>query len=81
MDDIIEMAFVAGFKASGEGYNGEYPFDEDERLIARELWEQISECREKITRLVMQEKLEAARSEREDTQQAQPATPSHGDHQ
>ena len=30
-------AFVAGFSASGEGFNGEYPFDNDiERIAANE---------------------------------------------
>jgi hypothetical protein len=25
-DEALETAYLAGFKASGEGYNGEYPF-------------------------------------------------------
>lgn len=35
--NIIELAYVAGFMRSGEGYNGEYPFDYDEGAICREI--------------------------------------------
>jgi len=37
LQDIVGRAFFAGFKASCEGYNGEYPFDFDESRISREL--------------------------------------------
>lgn len=30
------MAFVAGFLASGEGHNGEHPFDFDAERVARD---------------------------------------------
>ena len=26
-DEALEAAYLAGFNASGEGYNGEYPFE------------------------------------------------------
>lgn len=41
--DMLRDAFMAGFKASGEGYNGEYPFDGDEHAIIRELSEAFEE--------------------------------------
>lgn len=34
---IVEAAYVAGFMHSGEGYNGEYPFDYDEDAISCEI--------------------------------------------
>ena len=27
-DELLEAAYLAGFNASGEGYNGEFPFDD-----------------------------------------------------
>jgi hypothetical protein len=34
----LEEAFLAGFKASGEGYNGEYPFEgEPDTTIKKEI--------------------------------------------
>jgi hypothetical protein len=30
MEDAIRAAFFAGFRASGEGWNGEYPFSDHE---------------------------------------------------
>lgn len=44
--DLVELsrsAFMAGFRASSEGYNGEYPFDKDLDGIARELEEVFQE--------------------------------------
>lgn len=41
--DLIELmrsAYFAGFEASAEGYNGEYPFDSDMNAISREMAEQ-----------------------------------------
>ena len=46
--DLMERAFVAGFVASSEGYNGEYPFDKDKRNIHRELQLQANEAIEDI---------------------------------
>jgi hypothetical protein len=35
MRDLLEAAWLAGFSASGEGFNGEYPFEgDDERIKA-----------------------------------------------
>ncbi len=36
---LLEWAYDAGFQASGEGYNAEYPFNFDENAIQRELSE------------------------------------------
>lgn len=67
--DVITEAFVAGFKASGEGYNGEYPFDFDERRIRRELWPEIQETQEEIIEPILTKvMLLAARNASEDTQ-------------
>ena len=41
--DVTELmlrSYLAGFTAAGEGYNGEYPFNEDTNAIRRELSEQ-----------------------------------------
>ncbi|WP_372570384.1 hypothetical protein [Ruegeria jejuensis] len=37
--ELMRLAFIEGFKASGEGYNGEYPFDYCDSRISRELSE------------------------------------------
>lgn len=39
LEDFARQMFIAGFRQSGEGYNGEYPFDHDEDRIRRELSE------------------------------------------
>lgn len=33
LKEVFEAAYLLGFKASGEGYNGEYPFDFDDFAI------------------------------------------------
>lgn len=38
-EDFARRMFIAGFKQSGEGYNGEYPFDYDDGRIRREMAE------------------------------------------
>lgn len=43
LEELISDAFVAGFMVSGEGYNGEYPFDKDWHNIRRELSGAIQE--------------------------------------
>lgn len=48
--DLMERAFVAGFLASAEGYNGEYPFNSNEWAVSRELADQRREAIEKILR-------------------------------
>ena len=35
----LELAYLAGFNASGEGYNGEYPFgDKNQNPIENNIW-------------------------------------------
>lgn len=36
----VERAFLEGFKASGEGYNGEYPFEGE---TDEKIWESIKD--------------------------------------
>lgn len=36
--ELLNDAFIAGFMASAEGFNGEYPFDCDESRIRPELF-------------------------------------------
>lgn len=33
LKEVFAMGFLQGFKSSGEGYNGDYPFDYDETAI------------------------------------------------
>lgn len=33
LGEVFAIAFLQGFKASGEGYNGDYPFNYDEARI------------------------------------------------
>jgi hypothetical protein len=45
LEDLLRDAFTAGFMASGEGYNGEYPFEGHQpHKVRGELAEQINEC-------------------------------------
>lgn len=55
LNELIIEAFISGFLVSGEGYNGEYPFDYNKDTISRELHPQASEVAE---RLMSQLKLE-----------------------
>lgn len=36
--ELLDAAYLAGFMASGEGYNGEFPFDELDLPIDNKAW-------------------------------------------
>ena len=49
--DLLELlteAFNAGFSVSGEGYNGEYPFNYDSSRISRKIADQRKEAIQNI---------------------------------
>lgn len=50
--EMLQQAYAAGFMASGEGYNGEYPYGDQEQYECNEVW---AEGRDTEIRAIMGE--------------------------